>query len=76
MITIYGSSSCKHCVSAVNLVEAKCIPYAYVDVVENEEAREYLKHQGFRTIPQCYEDGKHIGGFTQLQEYITHVRKD
>lgn len=76
MITIYGSSSCKYCESALNLVKSRGIPYTYIDVTKDEEARENLKSQGFRTIPQCYEDGKHIGGFTQLQEYIIHVRKD
>lgn len=74
MIEVYGKPNCSYCVQAVGLLEAKGIGYNYTDVSESDEALELLVSSGLKTLPQCYENGKHIGGFTQLQEYITHQR--
>ena len=74
MIFVYGKPNCSYCEQAKKLLEAKGIEYSYIDVSEDDEALAFLKNNGFKTVPQCYENGKHIGGFTQLQEYITHQR--
>lgn len=74
MITIYGKPNCSYCVQAKGLLDAKCIPYEYVDVTQDEVAREKLVSSGFRTVPQIFECDTHIGGYTELQEYIIHVR--
>lgn len=74
MITIYGKPSCPYCVQAKGLLDAKSIPYEYVDITQDEVAREKLVSSGFRTVPQCYDGERHIGGFTDLQQYVIHVR--
>ena len=74
MITVYGKPNCSYCVQAKDLLDAKSIQYEYVDVTQDEVAREKLVSSGFRTVPQIFECDKHIGGFTDLQQYLIHVR--
>lgn len=72
MIFVYGKPNCSYCEQAKKLLEAKGIEYFYIDVSEDDEALAFLKNNGFKTVPQCYDGRAHIGGFTQLQEYVVH----
>ena len=74
MITIYGKPNCSYCVQAKELLDAKRIPYEYVDVTQDVFSYRKLVYSGFRTVPQCYEGERHIGGFTDLQQYVINER--
>lgn len=74
MIFVYGTPSCRYCDMAKELLKAKRIEYEYVDVTEDEGAGKMFKENSFRTVPQIFEGDKHIGGFTELDHYIKHIR--
>ena len=75
MIFVYGKPNCSYCEQAKQLLEAKGIKYDYIDVYEDDDALAFLMDNGFKTVPQCYDDSIHIGGFAQLDHYIKHIRK-
>jgi glutaredoxin len=33
--------------------------------------KEQLTNQGLKTVPQIWHDGMHIGGFTELKDYLS-----
>ena len=68
MLTIYSKKVCPFCVNAKNFLTAKGIEFDVVDIEENEDAREFIKSQGHRTVPQIYHNGKLFveGGFQGL----------
>lgn len=73
MIFIYGKPNCKYCEQAKLLLEAKGVEYEYIDVSEDEDALAFLIRHGLKTVPQCYDDTAHIGGYTELDYYIKHI---
>ena len=58
MLKIYSKTVCPFCVNAKKFLKAKDIPFEEINIEENEEAREFLKSQGHRSVPQIYQDGK------------------
>ena len=67
---IYGKPNCPFCERAKSLLESKSIPYTYVDVAQDEEARQMLVDKKFRTVPQIYHNDWHIGGYEDLLAYM------
>lgn len=62
---------CSYCDKAKKLLSQFGYEYEYVNVLEDELALTMLKENGFRTVPQIYKGEKHIGGYTELFQYIT-----
>lgn len=74
---VYGKKGCTFCVRAVDLLTSKDYDYKYVDVMEDEASLNKIKAMGCKTVPQIFKEDIHIGGFTELQDYIkenTYVR--
>jgi len=54
---------CGFSAMVVQVLNELAVPYATVDVLEDPEIREGVKHfSNWPTIPQVYIDGKFIGG--------------
>lgn len=85
MFKIYGYIpsvySCAPCMNSKRLLDAKKHEYEFVSVAEIVGDMMMLKQDvidelealtGTRkmTMPQIFHDGKHIGGFDQLREYV------
>jgi len=70
MIKMYGKPNCPSCAKAKTLLEQMNIPYEYVDIFANDAALEMIVEQGFKTVPQFFQDGKSIGTFQDLQEHF------
>lgn len=62
-ILLYGRSSppCNHCKRAVEVLDSRGVDYEYIDLSLNPELLELFRMH-HKTIPQIYENGKHIGG--------------
>lgn len=72
MIEVFGKPNCPYCDQAKQLLEAKGIEYEYIDVSKDDDALAFLMDCGLKTVPQCFDGNVHIGGFTQLQDYVVH----
>lgn len=70
MFTIYSTADCSYCKAAKSLLASRHQTYEELDVMENAEAYEFFLEQRFRTVPQIYHNGVHIGGFDDLKDYM------
>jgi glutaredoxin 3 len=67
-ILVYSTPFCGYCAAAKRLLSAKGAEYTEIDVMMDPERRQEMlaKSGGLRTVPQIFIDGRHIGGFDEL----------
>jgi len=67
-ILVYSTPFCGYCGAAKRLLTAKGAEYTEIDVMMDPERRQEMltKSGGRRTVPQIFIDGRHIGGFDEL----------
>ena len=67
-IEIYSTAMCPYCVAAKNLLLSKGLPYRELRIDADANARREMlaRAPGFRTVPQIFINGVHVGGFDQL----------
>ena len=70
-VKIYGKEGCSFCEKAKALCDLYGLGYEYIDCTFNEDALDFLIESGFRSVPQIYVDGTHIGGYTELYAKLT-----
>lgn len=63
--SIITMNGCKWCVEAKNLLTTLQLPFKETRLKSPKEF-ETLKANGFETLPQIFEDGRHMGGYTDL----------
>ena len=78
MYTIYTQNRCVFCTMAKKLLDDNDIEFLEINIHYDDTARILLKEQGFKTVPQIYDDdNNHIGGYTDLAEiYNKNDRTD
>ena len=67
-ILVYSTPFCGFCGAAKRLLTAKGAEYTEIDVMMDPERRQEMlvKSGGRKTVPQIFIDGRHIGGFDDL----------
>ena len=67
-VRVYGTDYCGYCRRAESLLDDRRIPFEYVDVTHDPEARSWLVEHadGRRTVPVVFIDGRPIGGYQEL----------
>jgi glutaredoxin 3 len=70
MITLYSKTVCPYCVNAKNYLKAKDIAFREINIEQDEAARDFIRSQGHRTVPQIYYAGKLFveGGWSGLSK--------
>ena len=67
MYKIYTRNSCIYCDMAKVLMKENDIDFMEINIDFDNEEKLLLKEQGFKTVPQIYDEGNnHIGGYTDL----------
>jgi mycoredoxin len=51
LITVYGADWCRDCRRTKRLLDARAVPFAYVDVAAQPAIREVLTANGYPAIP-------------------------
>ena len=72
-IEIYGAPNCTYCKQAMFLCESEGIDYDYFCMMTDfDKALEAQERVGtpFKSVPQIFVDGNHIGGFTDLEKLL------
>ena len=76
---IYTKDSCDFCIRAKHTLSKMDLTYEEIRLEEHPDERARLKAEGFKTVPQIYYNDSHIGGYTELVEYLNgkevHTRK-
>ena len=71
MIEVYGKSNCNWCVKARELLNSKGINYKYFSVGEDVGIDFIIESfPGIKTVPIIAVDGKRIGGYEELKNYL------
>lgn len=72
MYVVYGRSACIFCDKARALLDGFDLDYNYFDIkAKGEEATlEWIRDQGFKTVPQIFHNGLHVGGYDDLVAYL------
>ena len=73
MFSVYGIAQCPSCVKAKQTLEQKGYEFDYINLDKQPEKFEDLSKQGFKTVPQVYHNGKHIGGYEALADYLLKI---
>jgi len=69
MLTLYSKSACPNCVSAKSYLNNLGIDYNEINIEDDPSARDFLLHQGHRSVPQIYNNDHVIpGGWLSLQK--------
>lgn len=75
IITIYTKDNCSFCEKAKTLMTSNGFKYRERNIIDENILYELLSIlPEVKTVPQIYIDEKHIGGFSELQEYIKEQR--
>jgi len=67
MYKIYTQNNCGYCVAAKNLLKSKGEQYEEIHLEDNPDAKNKLKQDGLRTVPQIWLDEEYIGGYVELE---------
>ena len=67
MYKIYTQNNCGYCVAAKNLLDKKGEQYEEIHLEDNPDAKNKLKQDGLRTVPQIWLDEEYIGGYVELE---------
>ena len=71
MYTIYSKPSCGYCLQARDLLEQNNLDFEYLQLGTNYSLQEFMElFPNARTFPTIVKDGKCIGGFSNLVEYL------
>ncbi len=71
--TIFGRPDCGFCIRAKQLLETKQLEMKWIDIeVEGISKADLEKTVGkpVETVPQIFHGQNHIGGYTELAEYV------
>ena len=72
VITMYSKSNCPNCEKLKTFFTTVGVEFR-VEYIDNDfEAREFLLGHGHKSVPQVYNDGEHVGGYTDLSKLDTN----
>ena len=79
-IVVYGKGSCKFCLRARQLLNFKGVAFEYFDVGQDESKiqqvrEEWQKMNSPATVPAIWVDGKFIGGYNHLKDFLNEMGK-
>ena len=66
---IHTKPGCPWCEKAKKAIKDSGESYQEIIYAEPDEIAEF-KALGFKTFPQIYQNGEHIGGFADLLDYL------
>lgn len=67
-IRVYTITTCKHCVSAKELLDSKGAVYENINVEDPLAFEKIFKVTGQKTVPQIFIGEEFIGGFDKLSD--------
>jgi len=73
-LTIYTKSGCQYCAAAKAHLTENAIDFTEIDVMENPDKADWLREQGFRTLPVIFAGDQPLinGGWTTLKTMHKH----
>lgn len=73
--TIYTRPDCPFCTMAQQLAVSRGGKPTVIDITQDPDTWAWFHKQGFRTVPQVFVDGVHVGGYEDLQAYLRNTEE-
>ena len=71
MYTIYTQNLCNYCTLAKRLLEEKGYEYKEINITHDDNAKAFLRNNGYKTVPQIFYNGtEYIGDYTMFKERL------
>ncbi len=71
-ITVYHKDHCPYCKGAIKMLESHALVFTAIEVTDDPLAfNEMVSLSRRRTVPQIFFGDTHIGGFDDLQRYVS-----
>ena len=75
MYTIYTQDLCNFCTLAKELLEKHNYTYKEINISKDEDAKAFLKNNGYKTVPQIFYNGtEYIGDYTMFKESLNREK--
>lgn len=77
--TVFGREGCGFCVQAKRVLEAKELPFRYIDIHKEGISKEDLEKtvgKPVKTVPQIFHGQEYIGGYTELAAYLETMNSE
>lgn len=71
---IYSKKNCVACDQAKALLQSLGHGYEVVDVMTSPTAQSLFREKGFRSVPQIFYNGEHLGSFHELQQHLKEMK--
>lgn len=71
MLKVYSATWCGFCSKLKAALRDNNIEYIEIDIDQDLDEAMWLMGEGYKTLPQVFEVGNHIGGCDKTIEYIT-----
>ena len=71
---VYTAPNCAWCVKAKSLLEEKNVPYEEIRIGVDMNKNDFFlffASQGARTVPQIYIDDNYVGGYAELEKFLS-----
>lgn len=68
MFVVYGKPECPWCDRVKDILRGQA--HTYIDLSKDDQALEYIRSQGHKTVPQVYRYGEHIGGYEATNKFL------
>lgn len=70
-VEIYSINNCGYCEAAKALLKSKGMAFKEFNITDDTQKRiELVEKTHHRTMPQIFIDGKFIGGYNELKEFL------
>lgn len=66
MIILFSKKNCPNCETLKAFLESSGVDFSVSLIDYDLEAKEFLLSEGHRSVPQVYNDGKFLGGYSDL----------
>ena len=76
--TIFGRQACGYCHRAKDLLERKQYDFSWVDIEKERITKADLEEtvgKPVLTVPQIFHGETHIGGYTELDQYVKELEE-
>lgn len=67
---IFTREDCHWCTKAKDLLDSENYGYFEWNTDHTFFAKEFLKQSGLKTVPQIYHNGRYIGGYAALENFL------
>lgn len=67
---IFTKENCDWCIKAKDLLDSESYGYFEWNIDNTVFAKEFLRDSGLNTVPQIYFNGRYIGGYAALENFL------